>query len=62
MNRLTAKKRCQVVAALVEGNSLRSTCRMTGVAFGVFLSMLTWPQSRHRHRRRPPGRAGMMAL
>jgi IS1 family transposase len=32
MNRLDAKKRTQVVAALVEGNSVRATVRMTGVA------------------------------
>ena len=32
MNRLDTKRRAQVVAALVEGNSLRETARMTGVA------------------------------
>jgi IS1 family transposase len=32
MNRLSTAKRTQVVAALVEGNSLRATARMTGVA------------------------------
>jgi IS1 family transposase len=32
MNKLNTEKRAQVVAALVEGNSLRSTVRMTGVA------------------------------
>ena len=32
MNRLDTKRRAQVVAALVEGNSLRGTARMTGVA------------------------------
>ena len=32
MNRLSMSKRVAVVSALVEGNSLRSTCRMTGVA------------------------------
>ena len=40
MNRLTTDKRCQVVAALVEGNSLRSTCRMTGVAMNTVLKLL----------------------
>ncbi len=30
MNRLTARKRPQVIAALVEGNSIRATVRMTG--------------------------------
>lgn len=32
MNRLSTEDRVKVVAALVEGNSLRSTSRMTGVA------------------------------
>lgn len=32
MNRLSAEKRAQVIAALVEGNSIRATVRMTGVA------------------------------
>jgi hypothetical protein len=32
MNKLTTEKRVQIVAALVEGNSVRATCRMTGVA------------------------------
>jgi IS1 family transposase len=32
MNRLSTAKRIQVVSALVEGNSLRATARMTGVA------------------------------
>jgi len=32
MNRLTTEKRAQVIAALVEGNSIRATVRMTGVA------------------------------
>lgn len=32
MNRLDSKRRTQVIAALVEGNSLRGTARMTGVA------------------------------
>jgi IS1 family transposase len=32
MNKLDSAKRAQVVAALVEGNSIRSTVRMTGVA------------------------------
>ena len=32
MNRLDTKRQAQVVAALVEGNSLRGTARMTGVA------------------------------
>ena len=32
MNRLPLQKRVQVIAALTEGNSIRSTVRMTGVA------------------------------
>jgi len=32
MNKLPIERRCQVIAALVEGNSIRSTVRMTGVA------------------------------
>jgi len=32
MNRLTTEKRAAVIAALVEGNSLRGTARLTGVA------------------------------
>jgi hypothetical protein len=32
MNRLSTEDRVRVVAALVEGNSLRATARMTGVA------------------------------
>jgi IS1 family transposase len=31
MNRLSTEKRAQVVAALIEGNSIRSTVRLTGV-------------------------------
>ena len=41
MNRLNTEKRVAVVAALVEGNSIRSTCRMTGVAKGTVLSLLS---------------------
>ena len=40
MNKLTNTKRVQVIAALVEGNSIRSTCRMTGVAKGTILKLL----------------------
>lgn len=40
MNRLRKDKRAQVVAALVEGNSIRSTVRMTGVAKGTVLKLL----------------------
>ncbi|MBZ5672370.1 MAG: DDE-type integrase/transposase/recombinase [Acidobacteriia bacterium] len=40
MNRLSAAKRAQVVAALVEGNSVRSTVRMTGVAKNTITKLL----------------------
>src|SRR4030042_899627 len=40
MNRLNQEKQRQVVAALVEGNSIRATCRMTGVAKGTVLKLL----------------------
>jgi hypothetical protein len=40
MNKLTKEKQRQVVAALVEGNSIRATCRMTGVAKGTVLKLL----------------------
>lgn len=40
MNKLTQAKQVQVIAALVEGNSIRSTVRMTGVAKGTVLKLL----------------------
>jgi hypothetical protein len=40
MSRLSASQRVQVVSALVEGNSVRSTCRMTGIAKGTVLALL----------------------
>jgi len=40
MNRLDTKTRTQIVAALVEGNSVRATCRMTGAAKGTVLKLL----------------------
>ncbi len=40
MNRLDTKRRAQIVAALVEGNSIRATCRMTGAAKGTVLKLL----------------------
>lgn len=40
MNKLSSSKRTQIVAALVEGNSIRATCRMTGAAKGTVLKLL----------------------
>jgi IS1 family transposase len=40
MNRLDLKTRRQIVAALVEGCSIRSICRMTGAAKGTVLKLV----------------------
>ena len=40
MNRLTTAKRAQIIGALVEGNSVRATSRMTGVAFNTVLKLV----------------------
>lgn len=40
MNKLTAEKRRAVVSCLVEGNSIRSTVRMTGVAKATVTKLL----------------------
>ena len=40
MNRLTQGRRVQVVKALVEGNSINGTVRMTGVAKNTVLKLL----------------------
>jgi len=40
MNKLDTKKRTQIIACLVEGNSIRATCRMTGAAKGTVLKLL----------------------
>jgi IS1 family transposase len=40
MNRLTQEERSRIIAALVEGNSIRATCRMTGAAKGTVLKLL----------------------
>ena len=40
MNKLSSEKRTQVIAALIEGNSIASTCRMTGAAKMTVLSLL----------------------
>lgn len=40
MNKLDTKSRVRVVAALVEGNSIRATVRMTGVAKNTIVKLL----------------------
>ena len=40
MNRLTTEKRAQVIGSLVEGNSIRATVRMTGVAKNTVVKLL----------------------
>lgn len=40
MNKLNDSKRAQVIAALVEGNSIRATVRMTGVAKNTIVKLL----------------------
>jgi IS1 family transposase len=40
MNKLPIERRCQVISALVEGNSIRSTVRMTGVAKNTIIGLL----------------------
>jgi len=40
MNRLSTEKRAQVVAALIEGNSVRGTCRLTGVCKDAVMRLI----------------------
>src|SRR5262249_32672244 len=40
MNKLSNERRTQIVRALVEGNSIRSTCRMTDTAKATVLKLL----------------------
>jgi IS1 family transposase len=40
MNRLSIERRTKVIAALVEGNSIRATCRMTDTAKGTVIRLL----------------------
>src|SRR5437764_11459138 len=40
MNRLTTAKRAQIIGALVEGNSIRATVRMTGAAKNTVTKLL----------------------
>jgi IS1 family transposase len=39
MNRLDASRRTQIISSLIEGNSLRSTSRMTGVAINTVVKL-----------------------
>jgi|SRR3990167_9237600 len=40
MNRLSLQDRAQILGCLVEGNSIRATCRMTGTAKGTVMKLL----------------------
>src|SRR5688572_13241264 len=40
MNKLSDEKRAQIITALVEGNSIAATCRMTGAAKMTVLSLI----------------------
>jgi IS1 family transposase len=40
MNKLNTIKQAQIIASLVEGNSIRATCRMTGSAKGTVIKLL----------------------
>jgi IS1 family transposase len=40
VNKLNIEKKTQVITALVEGNSIRATCRMTGTAKGTVTRLL----------------------
>jgi IS1 family transposase len=40
MNKLSTEQRTRIVAALVEGNSIRATCRMTGAAKNTVVKLL----------------------
>src|SRR5215212_7236584 len=40
MNRLSTDKRAQIIGSLVEGNSIRATCRMTGAAKNTVTKLL----------------------
>jgi IS1 family transposase len=41
MNRMDPKRRAAIVAALVEGVGIRSTCRMTGTSKGAVIKLIT---------------------
>jgi len=52
MNRLNTEKRAQILSCLVEGNSIRSTVRITGAAknsdSGRNLQPLHWEANREK--------------
>lgn len=40
MNRLSTQERARILGCLVEGNSIRATCRLTGAAKGTVIKLL----------------------
>jgi hypothetical protein len=53
MNKLSTEQRAKIVACLVEGNSIRATCRMTGAAKGTVTKLLVdlgWACSAYQDR------------
>ena len=40
MNRLSTQERARILGCLVEGNSIRTTCRMTGATKGTVIKLL----------------------
>src|SRR5689334_78555 len=40
MNRLSTEERARIVSALVEGTSIRATCRMTGASKATVMKLL----------------------
>ena len=40
MNKLNVEKKSQILGCLVEGNSIRSTCRITGAAKNTVVKLL----------------------
>ncbi len=43
MNKLSIDRQTQIIKALCEGNSIRSTSRMTGVAINTVVKLLRDP-------------------
>jgi IS1 family transposase len=41
MNKLSTREQTKIISALVEGNSIRATCRMTGAAKGTVTRLLS---------------------